>query len=207
MMAYPLSVEYIVSFFFIILGAVNCFFGWYFFKINLMIYSFLGGAVIGLFTIKFLPFTNVLVYLIVTVIAGLMLVYLVFKILKLVLFINGIALGVLLYAIIMPEGNLSANIIGTVFSGLLGGILFLVSHKSIMIILTALVGAFLVVCGSVSFLGYPYLITLFSSSSMQEAIQSLHTFWAIFPLAITTILLAMIGVFCQCSLDLKKAKK
>lgn len=162
---------------------------------------------IGLFTINFLPFTNVWVYLIITVIAGLMLVYLVFKIFKLALFINGIALGVLLYAIIMPEGNLSANIIGTVFSGLLGGILFLVSHKSIMIILTALVGSFLVICGSVSFLGYPYLITLFSSSSAQEAIQSLYTFWAIFPLAITTTLLAMTGVFCQCSLDLRETKK
>ena len=131
----------------ILFGLVTCFFGWQFFRWSLIAYSFIAGAILGLLLADLFFGWQFFILLIAGLTGGLMISFLAYKIFKLALFFNGFALGLLLALPLsqqlIPEYAYSTAI---GFSILLG-LIFISSHKSIMILSLSLIGSFLTIYG------------------------------------------------------------
>lgn len=193
----------------LVLGIIYCFFGYRYFKIIIVAYALLGGAYfMNTFILQIAPQLADYIWLI-SIATGCVLALLAFFFVKFAIFIAGGMLGLLVYNIIKgisPElfaGNENATniLIGIAFF-VIAGVITLALKKHIIIIVSAIFGAYsLVFCAGIlmGLFGHTELI---SQATMQNATTvfapaSIFNDKPYYVMVIPIVIFAILGIVSQ----------
>ena len=137
----------------ILAGILSCLAGQRIFKIILAVWGFIIGFLIVLVVFPYLMHADALVVVISATIGGIVVAGLLSSVFRLGIFVIGALLGYMLYTFFISSGLLLANPILLVLISCVGGLIALFLERPMVILSTAVSGAFLVAWGSTFMLG------------------------------------------------------
>jgi hypothetical protein len=188
----------------ILLGIANCFFGYRIFRVLLGIIGFIGGAAAGLAIIQALVVAgnisssgSLLYYILAALIGGAIGAVLLIFVYFIGVFLLGALMGLLLGSYIAQAvgGGDNVILIAAIVLALVGGILALILQRAVIIIATAISGAYSIVWG-IALLVSPGVVTRMLSGQtaiMQSAPVLLLVGWVILAIAGMVVQFAWTG--------------
>ena len=180
----------------ILLGLVSCFLGWYFFRFALAGYSFFTGAFLA-FVATYALSSHWSLPVLAALLGGIAFVWLSFRLLRLALFLNGLAIG--FFASLPLTYTLWPSLAYPIaaLAGLILGVACFFAHRTVMIVLMSFIGAFLTVYGAAYFVGYPYLAHFLAAENLETFIAQLNALGQEPLLLIGVAILATVGATVQ----------
>ena len=180
----------------ILLGLVSCFLGWHFFRFALAVYSFFTGAFLA-FMATYSLSSHWSLPALAALLGGITLLWLSFRLLRLTLFLNGLAIG--FFASLPLTYTLWPSLAYPIaaLAGLILGLACFFAHRTVMMVLMALIGAFLTVYGAAHFAGHPYLAHLLAADNLETVILQLNALGQEPLLLIGVAILATVGATVQ----------
>lgn len=187
----------------LIAGFLNCFFGRRFLKVILIFWGFIiGTGLIGYLFFNFFQSTQTISY-IAAIIGGILGASLLGAFVKVGVFALGALLGYTIGNVFASTGGLPPQLPILLGLGFIGGVLALFMERTVIILATALSGAWLIVVGLASFLGAQF--SLLSILKEPIILQQLDRKYLI--LFLMWVLLSLFGTWIQFQITHVKKNK